>query len=63
LPAKLMTLEIDLPGGECITVQGQPLYLRPGVGFAMKFVNVPRETDKTLQRVLAKLAASGHRQS
>jgi hypothetical protein len=58
LPGKLMTLEIDLPGEECITVQAQPLHIRPGVGFVVKFVNVPDALDMKLQRLVTGLAYS-----
>ena len=63
LPDQLMTLEIDLPGGDCITVQGQPLYIRRNVGFAVKFVNVPEATDMRLQRLITGLATSGGKRS
>ena len=58
LPAQVMTLEIDLPGGDCITVQAEPLYVRNNVGFAVRFVNVPDATDMRLQRLVTGLAAA-----
>jgi len=58
LPDKVMTLEIDLPGGDCVTVQAQPLYVRNNVGFAVKFVNVPDATGMRLQRLVTGLAAA-----
>jgi hypothetical protein len=58
LPQKVMTIEIDLPGGDCITVQAQPLYIRPGVGFVVKFVNVPDATDMRLARLVTGLASA-----
>lgn len=61
LPQKVMTLEIDLPGGDCITIQAQPLYIRAGVGFVVKFVNVPTATDMRLQRLVTGLASAAKR--
>ena len=58
LPNKVMTLEIELPNGEVITVQGEPLYLRKGVGFVVRFVNVPDATNMRLKRLVTELAAS-----
>ena len=58
LPDQIMTLEIDMPGGDCITVQAQPLYVRNSVGFVVKFVNVSDATDMRLQRLLTGLAAA-----
>lgn len=58
LPDQIMTLEIDLPGGDMITVQAQPLYVRSNVGFAVKFVNVPSATGMWLQRLVTGLAAA-----
>jgi hypothetical protein len=58
LPDRVMTLEIDLPGGDCITVDAQPLYVRNNVGFAVKFVNVPDATAMRLKRLVAGLVAA-----
>jgi hypothetical protein len=58
LPERVMTLEIDLPAGDCISVQAQPLYVRSNVGFAVKFVNVPDATAMRLRRLITGLAAA-----
>ena len=63
LPSKVMTLEIDLPGGDCITVDAQPLYVRSNVGFAVKFVNVPDATAMRLQRLITGLNVAGRKGS
>jgi hypothetical protein len=54
-----MTLEIDLPSGDCVRVEAQPLYVRANVGFAVKFVNVPDATAMRLQRLVTGLVAAG----
>jgi hypothetical protein len=59
LPAKRMTLEIDLPSGECITVDAVPLYVRSNMGFAARFVDMPDSTRMRLERAIAALLASG----
>jgi hypothetical protein len=59
LPGGRMTLEIDLPGGDCVRVQAEPLYVRRNVGFAVKFVDVPDAVDMRLQRLMRELAAAG----
>lgn len=61
LPGQVMALEIDLPGGDCIRVDAQPLYVRSNVGFAVKFVNVPDATDMRLQRLVTGLDHAGRR--
>ena len=61
LPGKVMTLEIDLPGGDCIKVDAQPLYVRSNVGFAVKFVNVPDATDMRLRRLVTGLDVAGRK--
>jgi hypothetical protein len=61
LPAQIMTLEIDLPGGDTVRVDAQPLYVRKNVGFAMKFVNVPDATGMRLQRLVTGLDAAGRK--
>jgi hypothetical protein len=61
LPSQIMTLEIDLPGGDTVRVDAQPLYIRKNVGFAMKFVNVPDATDMRLQRLVTGLDAAGRK--
>jgi hypothetical protein len=61
LPSQNMTIEIDLPGGDMIRVDAQPLYVRSNVGFAMKFVNVPDATQMRLQRLLTSLNAAAGR--
>jgi hypothetical protein len=58
-PAQRLTLEIDLPDGDCITVEAEPLYVRRNVGFAVRFVDVPQSTDLRLQRTIASLVAAG----
>jgi hypothetical protein len=59
LPAKRMTLEIDLPGNECVTVHAEPLYVRKNFGFAARFVDMPDATRMRMQRVITALTASG----
>jgi PilZ domain len=59
LPGGRMTLEIDLPGGEIVRVQAEPLYVRRNVGFAVRFVDVPDAVDMRLQRLMRELAATG----
>lgn len=58
LPGKVMMLEIDLPGGDMITVEAQPLYVRSNVGFAVRFVDVPDATRMRLQRLVSGLIAA-----
>jgi hypothetical protein len=60
-PGQIMTLEIDLPGGDCIRVDAQPLYVRSNVGFAVKFVDVPDATDMRLQRLVTGLDHAGRK--
>ena len=62
LPHQIMALEIDLPGGDCIRVDAQPLYVRSNVGFAVKFVNVPDATDMRLKRLVTGLDHAGRKQ-
>jgi hypothetical protein len=63
LPAQVMTIEIDLPGGDMIRVDAQPLYIRKNVGFAMQFVNVPDATRMRLQRLVTGLSAAARKPS
>jgi PilZ domain len=58
LPNKIMTLEIDIPGGDMITVQAEPLYVRFNVGFAVRFVDVPDATAMRLNRLVSGLVAA-----
>jgi hypothetical protein len=59
VPAKRMTLEIDLPSGECITVDAEPLYARANMGFAARFVDMPEATRLRLQHAIAALLSTG----
>jgi len=61
MPSQIMALEIDLPGGDCIKVNAQPLYVRTNVGFAVKFVDVSDATDMKLQRLVAGLDSAGRK--
>lgn len=61
LPRQVMTLEIDLPGGDCIRVDAEPLYVRNNVGFVVRFVNVPDATDMRLQRLVTGLDHAGRK--
>lgn len=54
-----MTLEIDMPGNECITVQAEPLYIRKALGFAVRFVDVPDATQMRLRRVINGILSAG----
>jgi hypothetical protein len=51
------TLELHLPHEGLIQVQAEVLYTRPNYGFAVKFVNVPPDTQATLERVVTRLLA------
>jgi hypothetical protein len=62
LPSGRMTLEIDLPGGDCVRVQAEPLHIRRNIGFAVRFVDVPDAVDMRLQRLMRELAATGNKQ-
>ena len=55
LPNYRMTLELQLPNAVSITVDAEPLYVRPGVGFAARFIDVPDATHRRLQRTIASL--------
>ncbi len=38
-----------------ITIPGRVVYIEPLMGFAVKFVDVPPETFKELEKLLAKI--------
>lgn len=58
LPGDRMKLEIDLPGGPTITVEGEPLQIRESVGFSVRFVDVPAAAQRELQRIVNQLSAT-----
>lgn len=50
-----MRLDIELPYAGWITVEAETLYTRPDFGFAVKFVDVPEDTQETLESVIHRL--------
>jgi hypothetical protein len=52
---RAFTLKIHLPFEGWIVLNAETLYRRPGFGFAVRFVDMPQETEKRLQRVIDKL--------
>jgi PilZ domain-containing protein len=52
-----LTLCIDLPGEEAITVTAETLERRDEVGYAVRFVEVDAENAGRLERALARLEA------
>jgi PilZ domain len=52
-----MKLEIDLPFEGTVQVQAESVYARSDYGFAVKFIDVPDETQQKLARVVKRLLA------
>ncbi len=61
LPGRRLTLDIDLPHEGWITLQAETLYTRSDYGFAVRFVDVPGDTQVRLDRAVQQLAGEhGH---
>jgi hypothetical protein len=56
-PGSRFSLELHLPHESPIQVEAEVLYPRANYGFAVKFVDVPPETQATLDRVVGRLLA------
>jgi len=52
-----MTLEIDLPVEGTVQLAAESVNTRPDYGFAVKFIDVPEETQQKLARVVQRLLA------
>ena len=52
-----MTLEIDLPVEGTVQLAAESVNTRPDYGFAVKFIDVPEETQQKLARVVERLLA------
>jgi hypothetical protein len=50
-------LEIDLPYGGSLTMDGEILYLRPDYGFVVKFINLSDEQQDQLDTAIRRLHA------
>ena len=55
-PGQRFTLEIELPYEGWISVEAETLYIRGGYGFAVKFIDIPSDTQEKLARVIHRLA-------
>jgi hypothetical protein len=55
-PGVRLTLHIDLPGEDVITVIGETLARQNEFGFAVRFVDVDAETAARLERAIGRLA-------
>ena len=60
-PPDRLTLEIELVHNTWITVSAELLYQRPGVGFAVRFVDVPQAIALRLERLVTGLITNGSR--
>ena len=58
-PGRRFTLEVELPEAGWIRLEAEPVYNRNDYGFAVKFVDVPPETQATLDRVIDLLLSKG----
>jgi hypothetical protein len=50
-----LVLNIDLPEDARLTLEGETLYVQPGVGYAVLFTSLPDETYRRLERAVKKL--------
>jgi len=48
-------LQITFPGKETLTLTGETIYIREGLGFAVLFTDVPADTYARLERAIAAL--------
>jgi hypothetical protein len=48
-------LRIELPGEPAITLQAETLYARPEFGYAVRFPDIPADTQRVLRNALLKL--------
>ncbi|MGH9201346.1 MAG: PilZ domain-containing protein [Vicinamibacterales bacterium] len=55
-PGQRFKLEIELPYEGWLSFEAETLYIRGGVGFAVKFIDVPSETQARLESVVHRLA-------
>jgi hypothetical protein len=53
-----MKIELDLPVEGTVTVDAESVNTRPDYGFAVKFIDVPEETRKQLERVIDRIRAA-----
>jgi len=53
-----MTLEIDLPVEGTVQLAAESVNTRPDYGFAVRFIDVPEQTQQKLARVVQRLLAS-----
>jgi hypothetical protein len=55
VPGETLVLMIELPDEGWITVEGETLYNRPGLGFGLRFTKVTDDARVSLARVVQKL--------
>jgi hypothetical protein len=56
-PGVQVVLKVNLPGEGWLSLKAETLYRRPG-GFAARFVDLPEETKRRLERAIERLARS-----
>jgi hypothetical protein len=45
----------EFPNDASLALEGEALYVQPGVGYALLFTRLPDETHRRLERVVTKL--------
>lgn len=60
-PGRQFTLEVELPEVGWLRFEAEAVYNRSDYGFAVKFVDVPQETQQKLDRAIELLLSQGRR--
>ena len=51
-PHETVSIQLLLPSGECLPLQGEVASYQPGVGFGLAFTSLSEEETKVLQELL-----------